>query len=179
MIYIASPSKDPKDIQGHFSSLGLASFPLSQSPCKLVVDARHPLAARETVTLDEIAAFPFLSNTYPVSYYASYREAIQDELRFHGVRTPALVKGAQKHSALNSWGGGQQLGDCIAPVPVLAFDYMGFYDQTRNTVLDVEDFEMRFDYHLVWNPSTSKQEAASFIRVLQAIVSRSLAPGAD
>lgn len=171
-VYIASPSRTSAEVETHFSDKGLSALHISRSSCQLVVEATHPLASKATVTLEDAAAFPFLSNTYPVSYYASYRQAIVDELQSHGVQSPSLVKGAQKHSALNSWGGGQRLGECIAPVPSLAFDFMGFYDQTRNTVLNVADFEMNFDFYLVWNPRSTTREARYFIESLETVIAR-------
>lgn len=151
MAHISSPSRGEEEVRRMFAREGLVCFKVSSSPCKLVVQADHPLAGRGDVSLEELAAYPFLCNRFPECYYSSYARAIEDELRSHGVSAP-MERPCQKSSPLNSWGGGQRLGDCVAPTPELAFSFLGFYDQSRNVVLRVRDFEMRFDFYCVYRP---------------------------
>lgn len=168
MVHIASPSVGERAVAERFGARGLEVFRMAGSVCRLVVESGHPLASARHVTVDDLGRYPFLCNRFPVCYYASYDEAIVDELRACGIESP-MERPCQKSSPLNSWGGGQRLGDCIAPVPELAFGFLGFYDQNRNVVLDVEGFEMRFDFYCVYRAQPADTVKAAFIDMLRGL----------
>lgn len=56
MAHISSPSRGEEEVRRMFAREGLVCFKVSSSPCKLVVQADHPLAGRGDVSLEELAA---------------------------------------------------------------------------------------------------------------------------
>ena len=166
MIYISGASRSNDEVTQELQSLRLECLKISSCECKLVVSVKHPLLEKQRVMLSGLADYPFYCNRYPASYYQSYQQAIADELSSHGLTLP-IEQATQKHNALNSWGGGEDFGDGIAPTPELAFSFLGFFDQNRNAVLNVEDFTLRFDFYLVYPQNTGKSHVLEFINFIR------------
>ena len=168
MIHIASPCQAPEQVKSRFEPQGLSCFKLASSPCRLIVETSHPLAGKQVVTREDLAAYPFLCNRYPVCYQESYRQAIVDELRAHGIAAP-VEQVYQNDGPLNSWGGSCRLENRIAPAPELTFSFMGFSDQDHHTVLPVQDFEMRFDFYVVYRERPDDEAFTAFMRILREV----------
>ena len=168
MVYIASPQRPPEQVKSHFESQGLVCFKLTSSPCRLIVETSHPLAGKHDIACEDLAAYPFLCNRYPVCYQESYRQAIADELGARGIDVP-VEQVYQNDGPLNSWGGSCRLGNHIAPAPELTFSFMGFSDQEHHTVLPVRDFEMRFDFYAVYRERPDDEAFTAFMRILREV----------
>lgn len=169
MIHIASPCWSCEQVKDRFEALGLSCFRLSTSSCRLIIETSHPLARKQNVTSGDLAIYPFICNHSPVCYQESYRQAIVDELRSHGIDAP-VDQAYQGDGPLNSWSGSCRLGDHIAPAPELTFSFMGFGGQEHHTILSVEDFEMRFDFYVVYRDRPDDEAFTTFMRTLESTV---------